>query len=257
MSRPHLPPELLDHVIDFLHDSRDALKSCCLVSKQWIPRARKYLFAHIQFRTAGDLQSWEVMFPNPSTSPACYVKTLFINNPRVITAAAAREGCLVSTFSRVVHLNMSMIKSHINDQAISLVPFHGFSPALKSLRVALPAFPLSQMFIFICSFPLLEDVCVPAMGGSNEQLTKIQPPSTPVFTGSLELLPSSGMEHLTPRFLSLPGGLHFRRICFTLQGKADVLSMTALVEGCCSTLESLTVGNEGRGMSFWDLCPRR
>src|ERR1700753_3734442 len=77
MSPPNLPPELLDHIADFLCDSSDALKSCCLVSKSWIPAARKHLFADIQFRTIDDLESWEAIFPDPSASPAHYTKTLF------------------------------------------------------------------------------------------------------------------------------------------------------------------------------------
>ena len=48
MSHPHLSPELLDLVVDFLPGSRGTLKSCCLVSKPWIPRARKRLFADIE-----------------------------------------------------------------------------------------------------------------------------------------------------------------------------------------------------------------
>ena len=52
-----LLPELLDHIVDFLHDSSDALKSCCLVSKLWAPRTRMHLFACIRFYTAKDLEA--------------------------------------------------------------------------------------------------------------------------------------------------------------------------------------------------------
>jgi hypothetical protein len=56
---------MLDNVIDCLHDTRDALKNCCLVSKSWIPRTRKHLFATIAFTTTKRLQSWEETFPDP------------------------------------------------------------------------------------------------------------------------------------------------------------------------------------------------
>ena len=61
---PHLslPPELLDHVVDNLSLTRDALKTCCLVSESWIPRARKHLFANIEFLTPEHLQSWKNLF---------------------------------------------------------------------------------------------------------------------------------------------------------------------------------------------------
>src|ERR1700753_246461 len=51
MSGPRLPAELLDHIADLLRD-RETLESCCLVSKSWIPRARKHLFACVAFHTA-------------------------------------------------------------------------------------------------------------------------------------------------------------------------------------------------------------
>ena len=49
MSSPYLPAELLDYIVDHLHDTKDALKSCGLLSKSWIPRTRRRLFANILF----------------------------------------------------------------------------------------------------------------------------------------------------------------------------------------------------------------
>ena len=245
MSRPQLPPELLDHVVDSLHDSRGALESCSLVAKTWIPRTRKHLFADIQFRTIDDLRSWKAVFPDPSTSPACYATTLFIGCPRVILAETAGEGCSLSAFSHVAHLDLNTIgRSNIEDRAISLVPFHGFSPVLKSLRMASSAFPHSQIFNLICSFPLLEDVSVSTMGcsstesddnTSNEQPTITQFTS-PVFTGSLVLRLTMGIKPIASRLLSLPGGLRFRHLSLALHCEADVSLTAALVEECCSTL---------------------
>ena len=44
-----LPQELLDLVFDHLRHDRSVLESCCLVSKSWVPQARRFLFAHIWF----------------------------------------------------------------------------------------------------------------------------------------------------------------------------------------------------------------
>ena len=38
MSNLHLPAETLDHIVDHLHDTKDALRNCCLGSKSWVPR---------------------------------------------------------------------------------------------------------------------------------------------------------------------------------------------------------------------------
>ena len=44
---PHLPPELCDMVIDFLHDNKVALASCSLVCRSWSRAARYHLFDSI------------------------------------------------------------------------------------------------------------------------------------------------------------------------------------------------------------------
>jgi len=106
MSNPHLPAELLDHIVGFLRDTEYALRSCCLVSKSWIPRTRKHLFADIQLDTKEDAESWKQIFPDPSTSPACYTKTLLVSCPRVVTAADVEVGGWIRGFSRVVYLKV-------------------------------------------------------------------------------------------------------------------------------------------------------
>ena len=246
---PRLLPELLDQVVDSLCDSRDALKNCCLISKPWIPHARKHLFAKIQFRTTKDLELWKATFPDPSTSPAHYTKVLFIG---VVTAAGIGEGCWVLAFSRVVHLKMDIPAPGFFEQtSIFLVPFHGFSPVLRSLCVESTALIPSQIFDLLRSFPLLEDISMTVhyrglIKNSDysfeNQSTAIQSSRSPALDGSLQLFSESGMDPFVSRLLSLPNGLYSRNVDLVWHHVADVQSSTAeLVEGCCSTLESLNI----------------
>jgi hypothetical protein len=62
MSDPHLPAEMLDHVVDHLYDAEEAFRSCCLVSKPWTPRTQKYLFADIAPPIADSLGLWKRRF---------------------------------------------------------------------------------------------------------------------------------------------------------------------------------------------------
>jgi len=101
MTNLRLPTETLDHVVDFLRDTECALRNCCLVSKSWIPRSRKHIFASITFLNQKELGSWKTAFPDPSTSPANYTKTLFVDCLRVAVA----DGW-IRCFSRVVHLKV-------------------------------------------------------------------------------------------------------------------------------------------------------
>jgi hypothetical protein len=245
MSNLHLPVETLDHIVDHLHDTKDALRNCCLASKSWVPRTRKHLFANIAFLNVESLESWKETFPDPSTSPARYAKTLSIN----CAAAYAGAGCWIGGFSRITNLEVGTYPDH-DDSAISLVPFHGLSPFIKSLRVTAPALPSSRIFDLIFSFPLLEDLAVTVYGvwvrideGSKEgeMPTAPQPLSPPVFTGSLELDLFGGMEPFTRRLLSLPGGIHFRKLILIWLHRGDLLTTTTLVEECSHTLEYLDI----------------
>jgi hypothetical protein len=190
MPNPYLPPEILDRVIDLLHDEPETLEWCCLVSKSWIPRTRKHLFADIRFRTEKRLDLWKKMFPDPSTSPAHYAKTLFIDCPQVVVAADAEPGGWIRGFSRIVHLRVGNRRLSV-DGSFSLVPFHGLSPNVKSIHITVHALPPSQMINLILSFPLLEDLSVftcfktsPDNHDSpNRLLTAVQPSSLPRSLG--------------------------------------------------------------------------
>jgi hypothetical protein len=141
------------------------------------------------------------------------------------------------------------------DRSFSPVPFHGISPAIQSLRVVVPALPSSWIIDLSLSFPLLEDLAVHVVtyygmltddsGSSNTLLTAVQPSSPPIFTGSLKLHVQGGIELVTRRLLSLPGGIHFRKLVLTWFYEADPLMTMALVERCSHTLESLKISESG------------
>jgi hypothetical protein len=267
MSDPHLPADILDHVADHLHNKPETLKQCCLVSKSWIPRTRKHLFADIKLDAIRGLRSWKRTFPNPSTSPARYTKTLFVGSPNAVWAVDAEEGGWITGFSRVEHLALD---SYVHDcgypqPATPFVPFHGFSPVMKSLHVKINGLPPSQIINLILSFPLLEDLAVTIIygisdktGGDSEGggiLAATQPLTRPMLTGSLDLHLMDEGKHFTRRLSSLPGGIHFQKLTLTCIYEADLSLMTALVEGCSDTLESLNITLDIRGMSSWHLRP--
>ena len=243
MSNPDLSAELLDHIVDLLHDDEEALKACCLVSKSWIPGARKHLFANVKLHPLARLQAWKNTFPNPSTSPACYTKTLVIGGLEEVTAADAQEGGWIPTFSRVEDLGAS-----VHNPMICLAPFHGFSTAIKSVHIDFSCSPCS-IFNLIYSFPLLEDLSLALFfslyhpADFNEQPAIPQPHSSPPFTGLLNLsvhVPE-GMKSITRWLLLLPSGLRFRDVRLRLGCDEDVSPISALVEACSSTLETLEI----------------
>jgi len=215
MSAPHLPAELLDHIVDHLHNVKYTLRVCGLVSKSWVPRARMHLFAEVWFNTKGDLESWKKTFQDPSTSPAHYTKILQINCAHIVTAADTGPSGWITTFSHVVHLKLG--------------------------RYGKPIVPLLPFRYLILSFPLLEDLAV--IGSHNVATddndgSTTQPLNPPMFTGTLKLV-MMGIKLITRQLLSLP--IHLRKIVLTWNLEEDLLSTAALVERCSHTLESLDI----------------
>ena len=245
MANPRLPAEILDHVVDHLHDAKHTLRSCCLVSKSWIPRTRRYLFADIDLKTREG--SWKKMFPDPSTSPGYYTKSLSISLFHRVADVDADAGGWIRGFSRVVRLVVGGDAYLPSALTVSLTPFHGFSP-IKSLYVNTFVIPPSRVFDFILSFPLLEDLTVKSCGMpiSNDDLsdrpsTTIQSSSLPVFSGVLKLSMVRGVRQIARGLLSLPDGIRSRELDLTWAEEGDVPLTTAFVERCSRTLESLDV----------------
>ena len=264
--RSHLPPEILDCIIDLLHDQPETLNQCCLVSKSWVPRTRKHVFAYIEFRGDRAPEAWKKTFPDPTNSPAHHTHTLSIWCPWAVRVADAEEGGWIRAFSRVTRLEVWGNDWSSSGSEVSLVPFHNFSPVLKSLEVVSTTIPRSQIIDLVCSLPLLEDLCVvdDGVGGGDRDPGPALEPSTsppsnsPPLTGILELYPLYGMEPTTRQLLGLPNGLHFRKLVWTWCLDEDIRWMTALVAECSDTLECIDIECRPSGMFLrslrLDLC---
>lgn len=233
-----LPLEILDLIVDLLHDEPDALKACCVVSRSWIHRSRKRLFARIEFFSAkSHIELWKKFFPDPSQSPARHTRSLLIRGLPVIDVEDTGLDGWIRTFGSVVRLHVDTI---VGDDA-SLVPFRGLSPTLKSLVLAYRASsPPSEVFGLVCSFPLLEDLALVSLGNDSEAGGWSPPSTSPKFTGSLDLRILGGIRSTVRRLLELPGGLHFTRITVSCLNE-DVESTMSLLSRCSDTLESLSI----------------
>jgi len=246
-----LPNELLDHIVDLLHDSRAPLRNCCLVSKSWVPCTRRHLFAEVEFQTARNLRSWEETFPDPSTSPSCYAKGLVIG-PRVLGDEDLHTGGWIEGFSRIERLELLGQDPYGRGWRVACVILPGFSPVVKSLRVDFSDFSsltFSQLFGLIPSFPLLEDLSVTNKsygsdnrgGDSGGLVTVVRPSGLHTFTGSLAILLGGETGACVRWVLSLSGGIHFRKITLDWSCDEDSSLAMALMEKCSHTLEFLDI----------------
>ena len=258
--RSHLPLEILDLIIDLLHDKPETLKQCCVVSKSWVPRTRNHLFADIKFLTPGDLEAWKKAFPDPSRSPVHYTHTLAVGCDPAIMAADAEEGGWIQTFSHVVSLALETTK-YGGEEELSFVPFHKFSTSLRSLRVFSILLPPSQVLNLIRSLPLLEDLALIGHGmwdsddDESDGPPTAFPSASPALTGTLELFLFQGRTGVARRLLDLPNGLHFRKFKLTLRVEEDFCWMAQLVVACSDTLEHVDVTRNSHGAVYYICFP--
>lgn len=247
MPNPDLPPEILDYIVDILCDKPKALQECCLVAKSWVPRARKHLFAEIDFCSLEHLKAWKKTFPDPSNSPAYHTHTLSVCRPYTVASADAEDGGWIQTFSRVTRLNVGENVRDSTHPKVSLDPFRRFSPVLKSLHVSSIWLSNSQIFDLVSSLLLLEDLSLAIRGTENDSLNVGGPPNaigpsiSPLFTGTLELTPLQEIKHTARWLLDLPNGLRFRKLKLSWPQEGHLRWMNALVAGCFDTLEYLDV----------------
>lgn len=88
-----LPPEIFDLIVEYLCDEQETLKTCRLVSKSWVPRARRHIFARVMFDNS-PFESWMKTFPDPSNSPAHYTRSLLICTLLDVITATTRARAL-------------------------------------------------------------------------------------------------------------------------------------------------------------------
>ena len=258
MPNPYLPTETLDHTVDLLQNDADTLEQCCLVSKSWVPRTRRHLFANIKFHRPSDLERWKERFPDAANSPAYYTRTLLVHCSHPITASGTEDGDWIRAFSRVRRLDMNNGKQFLGASGVSLAPFHKFSPTLKSLHVGFTLIPHSGIFDLICSFPLLEDLSLEGhdrwFGGDDpresQTVTRL---ISPALTGSLDFHTLGVVGKIARQLLDLPNGLHFRTLTLSWNQKTDLSWITELVVKCSHTLESLDIAY-APGRTFVCIC---
>ena len=239
MSNPyrHFPREILDHIVDLLHYEPETLRWCCLVSKSWVLRTRKHLFAEIKFLTANHFKSWKETFPDPANSPGHYAHTMRV----CCDLVNAGEGNWTQGFPRVERLAVEPTSGVVN---APLIPLYKFSASLKSLHVVCSTISHSHILYLVRFLPLLEDLTLigldaPAVDWGR--LPTTLPSTLPAFTGTLEIVPLRGRVNVVRQLLDLPNGLHFRNLILTWCQENDSRWMDNLVAGCSGTLDYLDI----------------
>jgi hypothetical protein len=144
-----IPAELTDRIIDFLHSDRQALATCALVCKSWIPSSRFHLFEklHINHKTTRTFMG--LLHSNHSTIEK-YAQALWILDWKRMVQLAPYLGRFLAFKSLVITGTQSDMKETHADLCLW---FHG----ITNLDVMSFRFMNPQCFSrFLDAFPLLE-----------------------------------------------------------------------------------------------------
>ena len=251
MSLPRIPLKLFDDIIDLLHDDPKTLKACCLVSKSWVPRSRKYLFEVVKIKSSKRLKAWKKIFSDPATSPAHHTRSLELYPTHLIAAEDGEDGSWIKSFTKVVRLVwLKNMEAEVLEQITPFVPFPTL-PSVKYLSITCINISSLEVLQLICSFPLLEDLEIASykLGIDDIDGSTPRPSTLALLAGTLTL--DRGVVHAAGLLLHLQAGLRFRKIVLNTRDAEDLAIGMAVVEQCRDTLERIQIGRPENGK----LCP--
>lgn len=87
LDRPRVPPELVDHIVDFLHADRNTLCTLTVVSKSFLPTSSLHLFNSIAIDIGSkSLQDFDDFILHASPRVQCNLKKLMVTGtPEVVS----------------------------------------------------------------------------------------------------------------------------------------------------------------------------
>lgn len=152
-------PELVDIIIDYLHDDRRSLASCALVAHQWVPSSRHHLFASVTLPSTRWLRFLELLDSSFTTiSPHVRALTLTDDqeNLEPLTQSIAH---LATHLLAITSLSLEMMdwRTLSRDCTATLSSFH----QITYLHLSCVRFITGDDVVdLIHSYPLLEEFSV-------------------------------------------------------------------------------------------------
>jgi hypothetical protein len=149
-TKPALPNEIQDRILDFLYDSKPTLKACSLVCKTWVPTTRYHLFSKITLR-GRDARSREALLKNPNcTIQSCVHFSASLDNPETTANVANVLQCL-SPSSLHIQQNSDNLYWHTLESFPAL-------PSIERLEMGSGCtFGVTEPFV---AFPNIRELCI-------------------------------------------------------------------------------------------------
>ena len=248
----HLPPELVDKVLEYLSDDLPALKACSLTCKVMLDSARPLIGSWLFLTSTRNRKSMKSLLKRQKGSPD--------NIERLV--AAERQGNLQHTQHLVIRIGHPSLTPEslrpyipylrsidklqtlvINNLDVPIIMpafndcFGTFTRSLRGLDIKHIWDSDSHLLCFISQFPLLDDLSIRSCYALYlYAATSLSMPRTsPPLRGHLNLSSIKDSDGLCGGIARLPGGLKFTSIELKGCGKP-----AAILTACRSTLKSVS-----------------
>jgi hypothetical protein len=164
-----LPQELIDSIIDELRNDICSLRTCSLVSKPWVYRSRKYLFATVRLPTCL-LRKWLECIPADPTTPLgphYHARSLSIE-PATASAAFCIPKTFVDHLSSFTQVSKLAIASSrweewtdaFSDSGLVAKYFGGFGRSVRKLELTRVYLNMVALEALLDVFPRLEQILI-------------------------------------------------------------------------------------------------
>lgn len=150
-----IPPELVDIVIDHLHDDRQALLACSLVCRAWLPSCRFHKFG-------------SVVIPWPETKghdfEECPIAAQFVRELTIGSSSLGSWPLPVSLLDSTMGMKLPLCPN-VKTLKLWSFNFRHYTPSSLASRFPLPS--LKSLFLHRCNFAEQPDLTVFLSGFQN------------------------------------------------------------------------------------------
>jgi len=159
-----LPHEVVDLIIDFLHNDRHTLATCAIVCRSWLPSSRYHLFSRVDL-SLSDIEHFAKLFKRPKSTFPSYIQSLSLAGNA--SSAQQRAPYVGWTYLEGLDAVDSLYLRHIEREALQplahsklLSSFHH----LTRLDIAgIFCHSFDDVLDIICTYPHLRELSVSAI----------------------------------------------------------------------------------------------
>src|ERR1700761_3490794 len=186
--RATLPPEVIDLIIDHLHNDPLTLEACSLVSRNWLSSSRHHLFGSVYIRvTHRRIHCLGEILDSPHNTLSFHLRSLHATGPPHFS----------SQFWKLLHVFPLLQSLHIHQIKMlrGCEPLH--LPSISALTLSsVPFSSYRELETFLASFPALKTLTLHDVSCDHDSSLPLYPPRNLARKLSLDVLKMTPIDGL-------------------------------------------------------------